>query len=650
MQTRAVRRLGFAVLCLVALVHATLYPVLWGASMSTAAILAYEVSGLAALVACVAAVAWGPAVERQGWRVMTIAVGLTIGCDVAWSVSTRLHGELSYPNWLDVPYLASYVVFIAAIGLLTGVLRPRVDGRWMFDVAAFLVMAAGLGWHFVIPAASPNGTLIEHVTASAYLVMDLGFLAIVLTAVYSSVLTLRRLVVMLAAVIFATGDILFYFHPIAFDNSWTVGLWLVALAAVSPEWRLSWRLPRFAHAHLLPYALGGGLTLVTVIEMQRGSADDLLLAAVLSLGLVVLRQIVSLRQALAAQQRDAAFRAALLETQSDLGLALLILDAGRVVFANRAAERISGHSIKDLVALNSIADLAFENDRPAWKKWLANPLATVETRAARADGTVADLEVVGRWLEPAEEGRLLLVTRDITERRQSDLAVAHAQRLEGLGALAGGVAHDFNNLLSAVLGNVGLLRLGELDAEARESVENIQLAAVRGAELTKRLLEFARPQAALPTVGDLRDCLLETIALARPGMPANVHLSFEEHGHPVPVMLNQGQLTQAFLNLVLNARDAVGESGSIAVSMRTEGGVAIVEVSDDGPGIDELTRRRIFEPFFTTKTAGAGTGLGLAITQRTVRDHRGTLEVTSSPETGATFTVTLPLAAVARAG
>jgi signal transduction histidine kinase len=164
------------------------------------------------------------------------------------------------------------------------------------------------------------------------------------------------------------------------------------------------------------------------------------------------------------------------------------------------------------------------------------------------------------------------------------------------------------------------------------------------------LLEFARPQPTSFLLEDLRECLVETVSLARPALPVNVALQFHAGEHPVRVRGSRGQLVQAFLNLIINAKDAIGVSGVIRLCLREEDGMAVVEVSDTGSGMDERTQERIFEPFFTTKTAGAGTGLGLAISQRTIREHRGTMSVVSAPGHGSTFTVTLPLAVLAQAG
>lgn len=127
----------------------------------------------------------------------------------------------------------------------------------------------------------------------------------------------------------------------------------------------------------------------------------------------------------------------------------------------------------------------------------------------------------------------------------------------------------------------------------------------------------------------------------------NVRLRVESGGHPVFVRVNRGLIIQALLNLVLNARDAVGEAGEIRLALRTAAENADVTISDSGAGMDAGTVKRMFEPFFTTKMPGAGTGLGLVITQRTIREHGGHIAVDSAPGEGTSITISLPLASTA---
>ena len=634
--------MALAALLIAAVLHTALYPAAYASSSSTAAILFYSVPGVVALTLSCWRLRRSAGVDRVGWSILAAAVLGTVMFDASWNVVSRLDEEPPYPSWFDAPYLVTYAMQIAAIGLLTSPLWRSRDRRWLFDAGVLLVVAAGLGWHIVLPRAG-DGALTRWVSF-AYIVLDLAFLGTALTGIYRGRITARNSLLLLVAITLAVADVAYYYYPLAYDSTWNVGHWLIALAAVLPP-SLTLRVPplRMIRSGALPYTAAAGMAVFTAFELQHENAVDLLLTCVAALGLVVVKQIVALRQALAIQRQETAFREAVLETQSDLGLAMVILEGRKVIFANKAAEQITGLHASQLSAMPSVQGLAFEADREDWDAWLADPSGPDDARLARPDGTVLEIEVVARWMHSAGDPRLLVVARDVTARRQAEVTLAHAQRLEGLGALAGGVAHDFNNLLAAILGNVGLLQMGELDDEAREVAASIETAARHGASLTRSLLDFSRPQPRQFTVEDLRDCLTEGVGLARTAFPANVRLRFEPGPVPIPVRGDSGQLVQAFLNLVLNARDAVGDTGDISITTRIVPGSAVVEVTDSGHGMDPETQGRIFEPFFTTKTRGAGTGLGLAISHRTIRDHRGTIEVRSTPGVGTTFTVTLPL-------
>jgi len=642
-------RAAYAALVCAALLHALAYPPIFGPSYSVPAIVAWSIPALVATGLGAWRTRTSSGTDRTGWFVLTLAFGSTAVLDATWGIFTRLGHDPGYPGWMDPPYLASYALFVAGVGLTVSPLWRSEDRRWLFDAGALLAVSAGLMLHFVLPRTS-NGP-VETATGLAYLLLDLAFLGTVLSGVYRAKITLRNALLMLGGTTLAAGDIAWYFYELAYDSSWTVGVWLMAIAAATPP-ALQVNFPplRVARSGAVPYIFVVCIAAITAYEMQTDRADDLLVAGVVALLLVIARQVVALRQALESQRKETAFRDALLEAQSELGLGMVILEHGKIVFANGAAERISGRTAQELMALPAIEALAVERDRDDWRSWLTQPTLPEETRVLRADGSFLDVEVVARRLNGPGESRVLVVARDISARKAQHEAIAHAQKFESLGALAGGVAHDFNNLLSAVLGNVGLLRLGELDEEARETIDSIDAAARRGADLTRSLLDFARPQPPSFRQEDLRECILETASLARSGLPVNVTLHVDPGETPVLVRGNRGQLVQAFLNLILNARDAVGEAGDIYLRLRASDSLASVEVRDNGTGMDERTQQRIFEPFFTTKTAGAGTGLGLAICQRTIRDHRGNMSVESAPGEGTTFTVTLPLAALAPVG
>ncbi len=220
-----------------------------------------------------------------------------------------------------------------------------------------------------------------------------------------------------------------------------------------------------------------------------------------------------------------------------------------------------------------------------------------------------------------------------------------AQKMESLGSMAGMIAHDFNNLLTTVLGYTSLLKISPTMSERdRASLDLIEDAAHRAADLSGRLLTFARGGLARFGPLDLRAVIHDSVKLAEPAIHEKITVSVDLPGAPVPIEGDGSQMQQAVLNIVLNAVDAMPDGGSITISLRAEGDQAVLVIADDGPGMDEETQIRIFEPFFTTKPIGSGSGLGMAITYGiVVQSHEGSINLETAPGRGARFTLRLPL-------
>ncbi|MEC7519555.1 MAG: MASE1 domain-containing protein [Myxococcota bacterium] len=252
--------------------------------------------------------------------------------------------------------------------------------------------------------------------------------------------------------------------------------------------------------------------------------------------------------------------------------------------------------------------------------------------------------------------------RDAAERERVS-AQARAERashLETLGVLAGGVAHDFNNLLTVIEGNAAMVReTATLDPENARCLRDIDVAAGRAATLCQQLLDYAGGTRRRPRALDLGALVEETVQLVRGSIPQKIELAVEVEPELPPAIVDESQVQQVAMNLLLNARDAIGgRAGRIGVSLRRvdvdaeylrgcvfgderePGRYFALEVTDDGRGMDADTRGRVFEPFFSTK--GLGRGLGLASTLGIARVHRGALRVESEPERGTTFTVLFP--------
>jgi two-component system cell cycle sensor histidine kinase/response regulator CckA len=250
---------------------------------------------------------------------------------------------------------------------------------------------------------------------------------------------------------------------------------------------------------------------------------------------------------------------------------------------------------------------------------------------------------------------------DITERKALEQALAHAQKVEAVGRLAGEIAHDFNNLLTAVSGYAQLAERQLDDGHpARRHLREIAAVVQRAVRLTRQLLAFSRRQELAPSPLDLGALLreLEPMLQHAVGPHVSVHLQVDETG---TVVADVGQLEQVVMNLVANARDAMAGGGEVVVRCErvaiprgtdaerlaiAPGPYVALSVTDTGTGMDDATAARVFDPFFTTKERGGGTGLGLSMVHGIVRQSGGAVDVRSEPGAGSTFCVLLPLADV----
>ena len=229
--------------------------------------------------------------------------------------------------------------------------------------------------------------------------------------------------------------------------------------------------------------------------------------------------------------------------------------------------------------------------------------------------------------------------------RQNEEQLRQAQKMEAVGRLAGGVAHDFNNILSVVLGTSAAI-LDELEPRAplRPEIEAIRNAGERAGALTRQLLAFSRQQIVAPRVVDLAEVVAGVESLLRRLVDGGVTLLVARPAAAAPVLADPGQLEQVLVNLVVNARDAMPDGGTLTIETAVAADDVVLAVSDSGHGMDEATRARIFEPFFTTKEAGKGTGLGLSTVYGIVTQSGGHVSVESAPGAGTTFTLHFPRA------
>jgi two-component system, cell cycle sensor histidine kinase and response regulator CckA len=267
--------------------------------------------------------------------------------------------------------------------------------------------------------------------------------------------------------------------------------------------------------------------------------------------------------------------------------------------------------------------------------------------------------------QEGEIGGIIVTFIDITARKQVEnekllleSQLQQAQKLESIGRLAGGVAHDFNNMLTVIAGHVHLI-LMEIDPahSLHASIEEIHKATEKSAELTRQLLAFARKQIIAPRIIDLNETVAAILNMLHRLIGEDIELQWQPGQEVWPIKADPSQIDQVLTNLCINSRDAINGVGKITIRTANKsidelycaqhagvmpGDYVLIEVSDDGCGMDNQTLEHIFEPFFTTKGTDAGTGLGLATVYGAVKQNNGFIDVLSNPSLGTMFLIYLP--------
>lgn len=344
-----------------------------------------------------------------------------------------------------------------------------------------------------------------------------------------------------------------------------------------------------------------------------------------------------------------------------VGDGVIVIDAeGRVILMNPAAEEITGISRRQ--AQGVPFSTLFRNEEI---------LREMVEKTAATGMTISDHENIvirkAKYLTPVsattcplilasgEMTGTILVLRDLTSIRELEDAVRHADRLSTLGTLAAGLAHEIKNPLGGIKGAAQLLDL-ELpeESELRDNVRIMVKEVERVNRIVEELLALASPRRLTLAPVNLHKVLGDIVTLQKRAAEGR-KITFQQQFDPSipPILVDEGLLTQLFLNLIKNAVEAVDDGGLIRITSRVISDYAMtqkgerrsrmvaIEVGDDGPGIPKEQLEQLFTPFFTTKAKG--TGLGLAICQKIVSEHRGMIKVESDPGKGTTFTVMVPL-------
>lgn len=385
----------------------------------------------------------------------------------------------------------------------------------------------------------------------------------------------------------------------------------------------------------------------------------------------VFRDITQRKQAeLALRESEERYRV-LVETMNE---GLGVQDAeGRITYMNRFALEMFGYQAAEIIG-KPISTLFDEENLEAFNQQMESRQMGGEERYEvtwkKKDGGRLDTIVSPHPLFD-KEGNFagsFGIFIDITERRRAEKEkerlreqLDQAQKMESVGRLAGGIAHDFNNALQAILGHA---QLAMIDApEGGDLLENLQAverAAEHSADLTRQLLAFARQQAVEPRVIDLNDTISSIIRMLERLIGEDIAVNWSPEARPALVNIDPGQVNQVLVNLCVNAREAIGGNGRVAIATDRAvldeaycenrpgflpGTYVTLEVFDDGCGMDHEVQKHLFEPFFTTRAIGKGTGLGLATVYGIVKQNEGFINVYSEPGQGSCFKIYLPAVA-----
>jgi signal transduction histidine kinase/ActR/RegA family two-component response regulator len=324
---------------------------------------------------------------------------------------------------------------------------------------------------------------------------------------------------------------------------------------------------------------------------------------------------------------------------------ILEVFSDKVVYANSVAVSLLGLPLEKMLAAYP-PDLFDDNIGSRLDEILKN------TAGSPAEiGQKIPVEINGRFVVlkilpvKGESSTIIIMITDVTEHKRLELQLQHKQKMEAIGTIAAGVAHNFRNTLTEIMVNSQLIQMNFRNEGGLHDVAGrINTSVKRGARLVDGLLQFSRKQVKeefRPV--NLTDVIDEVFQIIRESFDQKIKI--ETHlTEDLPIIGDPTSLSQAFMNLCNNARDAMPDGGRLTIRARRESGQVLVEISDTGEGMDREAAAKCFDPFYTTKQLGKGTGLGLSTTYGIIKSHDGLITVDSQPERGTTFKIQFSLA------
>jgi PAS domain S-box-containing protein len=351
-------------------------------------------------------------------------------------------------------------------------------------------------------------------------------------------------------------------------------------------------------------------------------------------------------------RRQEEFRRHLLESFPDL---ILVLDLkGQYTFVSARIGELLGYGPEHLMGKNVEDAEKTSPELAELYRTVAtgqSALTSCEYGSQHRDGSWRTMLGMASPLLEAEgkPAGVIVSVRDVTTEKRLEQQIIQSERFVAMGQMIGGFAHELNNPLTSILGMAELLQEGPASEGARKQIVILHQQARRAAEIVQNLQYFARPPAPGHSQVNLNELVQRTVQMqAYPLRKSNITVDFLPEPSIPAIVADPGQLMQVFLNLLLNAEQAIRETrekGTIRVRLERKPDAVWIVFQDDGPGISPENLAHIFDPFFTTKRPGRGTGLGLSICKTVLREHGGNIEAASAPGGGAVFTLTLPVAA-----
>ena len=383
------------------------------------------------------------------------------------------------------------------------------------------------------------------------------------------------------------------------------------------------------------------------------------------IGAVVMHLDITERRA--GETREAELQGRIERLMDQAGIGILVHQDNLPVFVNPALVKMLGLEGQDdilgLDDVRSLFDLPLGTELGSLDADLGMPetiRSTIPVAGRRKDGRPVMLSTIVFTMTWGAEPAVCVMLTDITDLLRVEDKLRAAQKLQAVGRLTGGIAHDFNNLLTVILGNGDMLvEALQHQPHLAQLAEQLVMVAERGAELTKRLLAFARLQPLNPLSTNVNQRLAAIEDVLRRTLGAAIAIKLDLADDLWPAMIDSGELDNAILNLSINARDAMPEGGRLTIRTSNveldehtidvgrevlPGSYVLVTVADNGTGMSDSTLERVFEPFFTTKDVGKGSGLGLSMVFGFVKQSQGHIQIRSAPSQGTSVEIYLPRA------